>query len=140
MTLQYKKKCEYHEGGIMADMHPELVRFPRLCPMCHGTMEVEYDVSFDDFDGDFLEVKYEEVTDYDEELYLRFKCSCGDELSFSGDDTKVCKCGKIYRVCIELSVDKWHVGDIDWILKKREEEEEARKKHYRDLEKNNEKS
>lgn len=135
MTLQYKKKCEYHEGGIMADMHPEYVRFPRMCVYCGGSLEVEYDVSFEDFDGNFQEVKYQEVDEYDEELYLRFKCSCGDELFFAGDDTKACKCGKIYRVYIQLEVDKDHIGEIDWILKQREKEYAERMKRYKEIEK-----
>ena len=117
MTLQKKVKCEYHKDGILASMHPEFIEYPSLCPWCRGKLEYDVSVSLYNYEGEFAKVDWEQIDNYYDDIYVHFKCECGDEISLNeGGDTEACSCGRIYRLYMSVKVDETHIGEIDWLI------------------------
>jgi len=112
MALRTKVPCSCTIEGYIDIIRPDLKEYPYLCAFCRGSKEVEYSVDFDHYEGQFEDVDWEKIDEYQDDLYAAFKCQCGDEMSLhEGGSTKACKCGRVYRMYVSIKVDKTHLGD-----------------------------
>jgi len=93
---------------------------------CNGTGEIEYPLSYglrqSKIDGEFTDVvawadPEDDPTDidsYDSDIWVYFKCSCGDEISFSSYGIDVCSCGRVYQLDVILTKNDTHKGDMEY--------------------------
>jgi hypothetical protein len=131
MALQKKTKCEYHEDGILADLHPNYRKYPESCPWCHGKLEYDTKVGFEEFDGNFEILDWQAIDNPQDDIEFVFNCSCGDRIFLMGfDDIVACKCGKVYRLTAEVYVDKTYIDRQDELIEKSNQEEKARLAKY----------
>src|SRR3990167_1137167 len=112
MALRTKVPCSCTIEGYIDIIRPDLKEYPYLCAFCRGSKEVEYDVDFEYYEGQFEGVDWEKINDYYEDVYSDFKCQCGDKISMSeGGTTKACECGRVYRLSLSIEVDETHLGN-----------------------------
>ncbi len=122
MTLKRKYPCGFHGGTIK-----EYVEHPEWCSWCQGTLEWEGDVHLYYYKGKFKPIDYVTIgTEYDD-CTIYVNCVCGDNV-FLGEagDTKVCNCGRIFRMSVSIKVDDTHIGDLDWLIEESKREEKER--------------
>lgn len=113
--LTKKGKCVWCRDGLLADEFRKT--YPQACPFCQGTGIEELSVYLRDYEGNFHRVEHGEngIYDYHDDIWIGFNCPCGEEMSVI-DETKVCKCGRIYKPIYRLEVDETHIGEIDWLI------------------------
>ena len=117
MTMKKMVKCPYHGDGAMASMFPKYIEYPFLCPWCKDKLEYEVDVSLYDYEGDFHSVDWNKIYDYEDDVWVVFKCDCGDEIHlYEGGDTRVCKCGRIYKLSVNVLVDHNPIKDTKELI------------------------
>ena len=119
MAMKYKTKCICQIDLNYLTRHTML---GNVCVWCNGSGEVEYDLRPDNYKGKFTKVKLwtdkpddtvDASIEYDE-LTLRLRCSCGDEVFFSDSSDTVCSCGRVYRVNVSIKKDDTHLGDMEY--------------------------
>jgi hypothetical protein len=117
MTMKKMVKCQYHGDGIMASLHPSWTNFPYLCIQCHGKLEYESEVILYYYGGDFRSVDWEKINNYSDDVWVSFNCDCGDEINLhEGGDTRVCKCGKIYRLSLDILIDHSPIKNTEELI------------------------
>ena len=118
--MKYKTQCmcrhpAYYKDTILHRLHD-------LDP-CDENHEVERELSLDLYDGEFSEAiiwaddpNSEDLSEYKSDIYVGFKCSCGDEISLSefGYSDKVCSCGRVYRLSCAIEKNDTHKNDMEY--------------------------
>ena len=116
MAMKKMVKCQYHGDGIMASLHPSWTNMPELCVYCHGKLEYEETVRLYDYKGNFAPINGNEIYDYESDVWIGFKCECGDTISLSGDEGVVCSCGRIYKLSFDVLMDIDPIHDAKWLI------------------------
>lgn len=118
MSLQKKNPCYYHDPNGLGSLHPLYVQYPTACPWCKGTLEWDGDVYFESWDGPTKNVDWDEINNYQSDLFIAFDCICGDNIVFSDTMAKACSCGRVYVFESSLRVDESHIGDTQHLIDK----------------------
>lgn len=122
MSMKYKTQCICQHPDWNSKLTSQPVSLRWMCE-CHGSKEEERELRLDEYDGDFVPVvqwaekegESTDIEDYYDDIYVRFVCSCGDEISLNefGDDT-VCSCGRVYRLTGEIQKNDTHKSDTEY--------------------------
>ena len=125
MPMTYKTQCPCQMPGFEKQVNEIFHGDSRSLCKCNGTKEVELDLTlnFPDFtpamvsnylsDDMWEDAKSKDELDAritDEELYSVIECSCGDRL-YLGGDASVCKCGRVYKLEVNILKDDTHRND-----------------------------
>jgi len=115
-----------HTAKCICQIDPNYKNTPLhhgVCIWCGDTGIVEYDLEVDEYKGEFGRTKFwsknpEETVDakieYDEYV-AGIICSCGDEIYLGEAGTKkVCSCGRVYFLRVEILKDDTHKGDMEY--------------------------
>jgi hypothetical protein len=86
----------------------------RLCSYCSGKGYTDYDFRPHQYLGVWNDVDWENFFVAYEDFSARYKCSCGDEASFSEEGTVVCGCGRVYKLSVKVSVDETYLNDMKY--------------------------
>jgi hypothetical protein len=96
--------------------------FKHLCD-CKGTKETEHNLSLDTYDGEFVPVivwaeeedSHTDIDDYQDDIYVKFTCECGDTIYFSEFGVShVCSCGRVYELIGQVLKNDTHKDDAEY--------------------------
>lgn len=113
MTLKTKIKCSC-QSEFTKQLHPEYVDRPYLCIWCRGSGEWEATVRFEKFDGKFKRIT-DWLDEYQEDLYVSFKCPCGDEITLLGDIV-ACSCGRVYHFNYKIEKNETYLNEPEKVI------------------------